>query len=136
MELLSCNRAAEVRNVRLGLAGLTQPVAGSIVRAPASDDREEPMADRLGLGLIQIDPGAGTGWRTGAIRDVARAAEDAGFEAIFCAEVNNDAMATTQLMGLSTQRIKVGTWVANIYIRLPTFVPRAPRSRRMRPRGG
>ena len=77
------------------------------------------MADRLGLGLIQIDPGAGTGWRTGAIRDVARAAEDAGFEAIFCAEVNNDAMATAQLMGVSTQRIKVGTWVANIYIRVP-----------------
>ena len=51
--------------------------------------------------------------------DVARAAEDAGFEAIFCAEVNNDVLATAQLMGTATRRIKVGTWVADIYLRLP-----------------
>jgi 5,10-methylenetetrahydromethanopterin reductase len=51
--------------------------------------------------------------------DVARAAEDSGFEAVFCAEVNNDAMAAAQLMGSATRRIKVGTWVADIYLRLP-----------------
>jgi len=77
------------------------------------------MADRLGLGLVQIDPQRGAGWRAGEIRDVARAAEDAGFEAIFCAEVNNDAMAAAQLMGEATKRIKIGTWVADIYLRLP-----------------
>jgi 5,10-methylenetetrahydromethanopterin reductase len=77
------------------------------------------MAERLALGLVQIDPQRGAGWRAAEIRDVARAAEDAGFEAIFCAEVNNDAMATAQLMGTATQRIKVGTWVADIYLRLP-----------------
>jgi alkanesulfonate monooxygenase SsuD/methylene tetrahydromethanopterin reductase-like flavin-dependent oxidoreductase (luciferase family) len=77
------------------------------------------MANRLGLGLIQIDPQRGAGWRAGEIRDVAAAAEDAGFEAIFCAEVNNDAMAAAQLMGAATRDIKVGTWVADIYLRLP-----------------
>ncbi|HEV2301634.1 MAG TPA: LLM class flavin-dependent oxidoreductase [Stellaceae bacterium] len=72
------------------------------------------MAERLGLGLIP-----GTGWRAGEIQDVARAAEDAGFNAVFCTEVNNDAIATALLMGLATRRIKVGTWVAHIYLRLP-----------------
>jgi alkanesulfonate monooxygenase SsuD/methylene tetrahydromethanopterin reductase-like flavin-dependent oxidoreductase (luciferase family) len=33
------------------------------------------------------------------------------------AEVNNDALATAQLMGTATQHIQVGTWVANIYLR-------------------
>lgn len=46
-----------------------------------------------------------------------RAAEAAGFEAIFNTEVNSDALATAQLMGEATQTIKVGTWVANIYLR-------------------
>ena len=67
------------------------------------------MAERLALGTIP-----GTGWRAGDIQDVARAAEDAGFEAVFCAEVNNDAIATAQLMGFSTKTVKVGTWVAHI----------------------
>ena len=78
------------------------------------------MAERLALGTIP-----GTGWRAGDIQDVARAAEDAGFEAIFCAEVNNDAIATAQLMGLATHTLKVGSWVANIYLRLPYICAKA-----------
>jgi alkanesulfonate monooxygenase SsuD/methylene tetrahydromethanopterin reductase-like flavin-dependent oxidoreductase (luciferase family) len=31
--------------------------------------------------------------------------------------VNNDVMATAQLMGAATRRIVVGTWIANIYLR-------------------
>ena len=77
------------------------------------------MEERLGIGLIQIDPATGAGWRAGEIRDVARAAEDAGFDGIFCAEVNNDAIAAALIMGLATSRLKVGTWVAHIYLRLP-----------------
>src|SRR5437899_13077523 len=77
------------------------------------------MADLLGLGLIQIDPQWRGGWGAGEIRHAAAAAEDAGFEAIFCAEVNNDALAAAQLMGEATKRIKVGSWVADIYLRLP-----------------
>ena len=70
------------------------------------------MADRLGLAVIP-----GTGWSAQEIESVAREAEDAGFDAIFTAEVNNDALATAQVMGAATRRIKVGTWVANIYLR-------------------
>jgi 5,10-methylenetetrahydromethanopterin reductase len=72
------------------------------------------MADRLALGVIP-----GTGWRAQDIQMVAREAEDAGFDAVFTAEVNNDALATAQLMGAATQHIQVGTWVANIYLRHP-----------------
>lgn len=70
-------------------------------------------SERLGLAVI---PAAG--WSAHDIQDVAREAESAGFDAIFSVEVNNDAMATAQLMGAATQRIHVGTWVANIYLRL------------------
>ena len=83
------------------------------------------MPEALGLGLIQIDPQRGAGWRASEIQDVARAAEDAGFEAAFCAEVNNDAIASAELMGLATRRLKVGTWVAHIYLRLPYLCAKA-----------
>jgi len=70
------------------------------------------MAERLGLGVIP-----GVGWTAREIQTIAREAEDAGFDAIFAAEVNNDVMATAQLMGIATRRIAVGTWIANIYLR-------------------
>ena len=44
------------------------------------------MGERLGLGVIP-----GVGWSARDIQTVAREAEDAGFDAIFTAEVNNDA---------------------------------------------
>lgn len=78
------------------------------------------MPERLGLGLIP-----GTGWRAGEMQDIARAAEDAGFDAIFCAEVNIDAVAAALLMGMATRHIKVGTWVAHIYLRLPYLCAKA-----------
>ena len=70
------------------------------------------MSERLGLGIIP-----GVGWRAADIRAIAREAEDAGFEAIVTAEVNNDSLATAQLMGDSTGRIKVGTWVSTAGMR-------------------
>jgi alkanesulfonate monooxygenase SsuD/methylene tetrahydromethanopterin reductase-like flavin-dependent oxidoreductase (luciferase family) len=70
------------------------------------------MAERLGLAVIP-----GIGWRASEIQAIAREAEAAGFDAIFAAEVNNDVMATVQLMGAATRRIQVGTWIANIYVR-------------------
>ncbi len=70
------------------------------------------MAERLGLGII---PGAG--WRAAEIRTIAFEAEEAGFDAIFTAEVNSDALATAQLMAEATQQIKVGTWIASIHMR-------------------
>ena len=70
------------------------------------------MAERLGLGIIP-----GVGWRATEIQTIAREAEEAGLDGIFSAEVNNDVMATAQLMGAATRRIQVGTWIANIYVR-------------------
>src|SRR5438270_5843056 len=70
------------------------------------------MAERLGLAVIP-----GVGWRANEIQAIAREAEDAGFDAIFAAEVHHDVMATAQLMGTATRRIQVGTWIANIYLR-------------------
>lgn len=70
------------------------------------------MTDRLALAVIP-----GVGWSADEIRRVAAEAEAAGFAAIFSTEINNDAMATAQLMGAATERIQIGTWVANIYLR-------------------
>ena len=70
------------------------------------------MVERLALGIIP-----GVGWRASEIRSVAQEAEAAGFDAIFSAEVNNDVLATAQLMGEATKTIKVGSWIANIYLR-------------------
>src|SRR3954464_8130183 len=78
------------------------------------------MLERLAIGIIP-----GTGWRASEIQDVARAAEENGFESVFCAEVNNDSIATAQLMGMSTRSIKVGTWVADIYLRVPYLCAKA-----------
>jgi alkanesulfonate monooxygenase SsuD/methylene tetrahydromethanopterin reductase-like flavin-dependent oxidoreductase (luciferase family) len=72
------------------------------------------MAERLGLGVIP-----GLGWSAREVQTIARQAEAAGFDAIFAAEVNNDVMATAQLMGTATTRITVATWIANIYLRHP-----------------
>jgi len=69
------------------------------------------MAERLGLGLIPL------GWKAQDIQAVAREAEGAGFDAIFTAEVNNNALAVAQLMGTATTRIQIGTWIANMYMR-------------------
>jgi len=40
-------------------------------------------------------------------------------EAGFATELNSDVLATVQLMGEETERIQVGSWVANIYLRHP-----------------
>src|SRR5215218_505221 len=70
------------------------------------------MAERLALAVIP-----GVGWSAAETQDIAREAEAAGFDAIFAAEVNNDVLATAQLMGSATARITVGTWIANIFLR-------------------
>src|SRR5829696_6688394 len=74
--------------------------------------RDGTMAERLALAVIP-----GVGWSAAETQAIAREAEAAGFDAIFSAEVNNDVMATAQLMGAATSRIQVGTWIANIYLR-------------------
>ncbi|MGH8007937.1 MAG: LLM class flavin-dependent oxidoreductase [Candidatus Binatia bacterium] len=55
------------------------------------------------------------------MRELAREAESAGIEAVFSPELMNDALANCQIMAQATSRIKVGTWIANIYLRHPTL---------------
>ena len=75
-------------------------------------DRGANMTERLALGVV---PAAG--WSAADIQTLAQEAEAAGFEAILNTEVNSDFLAVAELMGSSTRTIKVGTWVANIYLR-------------------
>src|SRR4051812_3006239 len=84
----------------------------SLIEEVAGHGKDAAMAERLALAVIP-----GVGWSAEEIQAVAREAEAAGFDAIFAAEVNNDVMATAQLMGAATSRIQVGTWIANIYLR-------------------
>lgn len=54
------------------------------------------------------------------LRALAAMVEDSGFEAIFSPEVPPySALANAQVFAASTSRIKVGTWIANIYMRNP-----------------
>jgi alkanesulfonate monooxygenase SsuD/methylene tetrahydromethanopterin reductase-like flavin-dependent oxidoreductase (luciferase family) len=79
--------------------------------ADAQTQRDKPP-ERLGLAVV---PGAG--WSARDVQAIAQDAEGAGFDAIFTTEVNNDALATAQLMGTATKSIQVGTWIANVYLR-------------------
>jgi alkanesulfonate monooxygenase SsuD/methylene tetrahydromethanopterin reductase-like flavin-dependent oxidoreductase (luciferase family) len=88
------------------------------IHCGASNPHKGENMDRERLGLAVV-PVAAVGWSAEDIQNAAREAEAAGFEAIFTTEVNNDAMATAQLMGSATERINVGTWVANVYLRHP-----------------
>ncbi len=49
----------------------------------------------------------------------AREAEEAGLEAVFTTEAGEDTLGCVHLMAHATQRIKVGSWIANIYLRHP-----------------
>lgn len=55
------------------------------------------------------------------LRDMARHAESAGFEAIFSPEFMNDSLINCQIMAQATSKIKVGTWITNIYLRHPAL---------------
>jgi len=55
------------------------------------------------------------------LRELAREAESAGVEAVFSPEFMNDALSNCHVMAQATARIKVGTWIANIYLRHPAL---------------
>ncbi len=52
---------------------------------------------------------------------LSRLAEEKGWDAVFMSEAMNDALAGIESMALATSRIKVGTWIANIYLRHPAL---------------
>ena len=51
------------------------------------------------------------------LTSLAQDAESAGFDAIFSPEFMNDSLMNCQIMAQATSKIKVGTWIANIYLR-------------------
>jgi alkanesulfonate monooxygenase SsuD/methylene tetrahydromethanopterin reductase-like flavin-dependent oxidoreductase (luciferase family) len=55
------------------------------------------------------------------IQALAREAESAGIEAVFSPEFMNDALSNCHLMAQVTSKVKVGTWIANIYLRHPAL---------------
>ena len=56
---------------------------------------------------------------TRRLMEYARQSEEAGFVAAFIPEAVTDSMAGLQAMALATERIKVGSGIANIYLRHP-----------------
>jgi alkanesulfonate monooxygenase SsuD/methylene tetrahydromethanopterin reductase-like flavin-dependent oxidoreductase (luciferase family) len=52
---------------------------------------------------------------------LAREVEDNGFSSVFVPEANNDALMCCHAIARETSRIKIGTWIVNIYLREPTL---------------
>jgi alkanesulfonate monooxygenase SsuD/methylene tetrahydromethanopterin reductase-like flavin-dependent oxidoreductase (luciferase family) len=50
---------------------------------------------------------------------LAREAEDAGFEGVYVPEATNDALLDCYGIAAATKRVKIGTWIVNIYLRDP-----------------
>ncbi|MBI3301342.1 MAG: LLM class flavin-dependent oxidoreductase [Deltaproteobacteria bacterium] len=55
------------------------------------------------------------------VTQLSRIAEEKGWDAVFMSEAMNDALAGIESMALATSRIRVGTWIANIYLRHPAL---------------
>ncbi|MBI3303983.1 MAG: LLM class flavin-dependent oxidoreductase [Deltaproteobacteria bacterium] len=56
-----------------------------------------------------------------AVVELGKRAEDHGFDGVFAVEggASNDVMATVEAIALATQRVTVGTGIANLYLRHP-----------------
>ncbi len=52
---------------------------------------------------------------------LARETEDSGYDGVFIPEANNDALMCSLAVANATKRIKIGTWIVNIYLREPTL---------------
>ena len=55
------------------------------------------------------------------VRRLSQVAEEKGWYAVFMSEAMNDALAGVEAIALATNRIRVGTWIANIYLRHPAL---------------
>lgn len=52
---------------------------------------------------------------------LARETEDAGYSGVFIPEANNDALICSFAVAKATQRVTIGTWIVNIYLREPSL---------------
>ncbi len=70
------------------------------------------------LGIVAARPGEIS---FAELQELAREAESAGLEAVFSPEFMNDALSNCHIMAQATTKIKIGTWIANIYLRHPAL---------------
>lgn len=70
------------------------------------------------LGIVVARPGDTS---FAELQQLAKEAESAGFESVYSPEFMNDALANCHLMAQATSKVKVGTWIANIYLRHPAL---------------
>jgi len=70
------------------------------------------------LGIVIARPGETS---FAELQELAREAESAGVEAVFSPEFMNDALSNCHIMAQATAKVKVGTWIANIYLRHPAL---------------
>jgi alkanesulfonate monooxygenase SsuD/methylene tetrahydromethanopterin reductase-like flavin-dependent oxidoreductase (luciferase family) len=73
---------------------------------------------RIGLGLFSYLIGH-TPYKE--LIALSQLAEEKGFEAVFFPELVNDALACAEAVALGTHRIKVGTFIANVWLRHPVL---------------
>ena len=70
------------------------------------------------LGIVVARPGDTS---FAELQQLAREAESAGFESVYSPEFMNDALSNCHIMAQATSKVKVGTWIANIYLRHPAL---------------
>ena len=68
-----------------------------------------------GVTLSPMAPGNST------FVQLARETEDAGFGGVFIPEAVNDALMCSYAVANATRRVKIGTWIVNIYLREPAL---------------
>ncbi len=70
------------------------------------------------LGIVIARPGDTS---FAELQQLAKEAESAGFESVYSPEFMNDALSNCHIMAQATSKVKVGTWIVNIYLRHPAL---------------
>ena len=68
---------------------------------------------------ISISPMSGIPYDE--LTQLAREVEESGYDGVFVPEANNDALMCCYAIARETRRVKIGTWIVNIYLREPTL---------------
>jgi 5,10-methylenetetrahydromethanopterin reductase len=80
-----------------------------------------PLGSVGSLGSLGLSIASHSGLTPAAVGDVARAAEAAGFSAVFVAEGHGDALGLCHPVAAATRRVRVGTAIANAALRPPVL---------------
>jgi 5,10-methylenetetrahydromethanopterin reductase len=90
-----------------------------------------PLGARLGLSIASH-----SGLAPAAVGQLAAAAEQAGYSAVFVAEGHGDALALCHPVAAATSRVRVGTAITNAALRPPVLTAKPPLSSITQPRAG